>query len=244
MGGVSEAVNSAARLASRVLMKGARTLRGENLDDHRINGERRLLKSLALPPGAVIFDVGANVGRWSQQARRLFPSAEIHAFEPLPTAFEQLRRIAGITAHPVALGARRGTATLHYDPDVTVLSSLHDRAGMHLTETTTVEVIPLDELDAGRIDFLKIDVEGHERDVIEGAANRLARGEIGVVQFEYGGTYLDAGVRLREVVELFPPAYSVFRVVPWGLMRVTEQDLRDESFALSNYVAMASSSRA
>jgi FkbM family methyltransferase len=236
-------VNSAARFASRVLMKGARTLRGENLDDHRLNGERRLLKSLDLPAGAIIFDVGANVGRWSQQARALFPTAAIHAFEPLPTAFAQLERIDGIRAHQAALGAAPGTATLHYDPELTILSSLHDRAGVGLAETTAVEVTTLDDFaDAHgieRIDFLKIDVEGHERDVLRGAARRLARAEIGVVQFEYGGTYLDAGVRLREVVELFPPAYTVARVVPWGLMPITEQDLREESFALSNYVAIS-----
>ena len=234
-------VNDAARFASRVLLKAGRALRGENLDDHRINGERRLLRSLSLPPGAVIFDVGANIGAWSKAAHELFPSATIHAFEPLPTAFEQLQRVPGITAHPIALGSAAGAATLHYDPSFTVLSSLHDRAGMGLSATATVAVRALDAFaDAqgiDRIDFLKIDVEGHERDVLTGAAQRLADGRIGTVQFEYGGTYLDAGVRLRDVIELFPPSYSISRIVPWGLMPVTEQDLRDESFALSNYVA-------
>ena len=239
----SQAVNAAARFASRVLMKGARTLRGENLDDHRVNGERRLLRSLDLPADAVIFDVGANVGAWSQGALELFPGARIHAFEPLPGAFAQLSRVPGITAHQVALGAEPGTATLHFDPDATVLSSLHDRAGMGLAQTVDVEVTPLDAFaDAhgiGRIDFLKIDVEGHEKDVIAGASQRLHDGRIGVVQFEYGGTYLDAGVRLREVVGLFPPTYAIARIVPWGLMPITEQDLREESFALSNYVAVS-----
>ncbi len=90
-----KAVNSAARFASRVLMKGARTLRGENLDDHRLNGERRLLRWLDLPADAVIFDVGGNVGHWSKGALALFPSARIHAFEPLPGAFAQLSRVPG-----------------------------------------------------------------------------------------------------------------------------------------------------
>ena len=122
----SQALNAAARLASRVLMKGARTLRGENLDDHRINGERRLLRSLDLPADAVIFDVGAHVGTWSSGALALFPGARTHAFEPLPGAFAHLSRVPGITAHQIALGAEPGTATLHFDPDITVLSSLHD----------------------------------------------------------------------------------------------------------------------
>src|SRR3954454_11247433 len=154
----SQALNAAARFASRVLMKGARTLRGENLDDHRVNGERRLLRSLDLPPDAVIFDVGANVGTWSSGALGLFPGARIHAFEPLPGAFEQLSRVPGITAHQVALGAAPGTATLHFDPEATFLSSLHDRAGFGLAQNVTVQLAQLDDcadqLGVDRIDFL------------------------------------------------------------------------------------------
>src|SRR4051812_20272003 len=104
---MSDALNTAARFASRVFLKAGRTLRGENLDDHRLNGERRLLRTIAagLPADAVIFDGGANVGRWSAAARELAPHARIHAFEPHPQAFAALQRVDGVTAHQLALGA-------------------------------------------------------------------------------------------------------------------------------------------
>ncbi len=146
----------------------------------------------------------------------------------------------------MALGAEPGHATLHFDPGMTVLSSLHQRDlaafGMALGSTVDVEVARLDDycdtLGIATVDLLKIDVEGHERDVLAGAERRLGDGAIGIVQFEYGGTYLDAGVRLRDVLDRFPETYAIHRIVPWGLMPVTDRDLRDESFALSNFVAV------
>ena len=66
----SRALNPVARAASRVLLKAGRALRGENLDDHRVNGEARLLRAVTrtLGPRPVIFDVGANVGAWAANA--------------------------------------------------------------------------------------------------------------------------------------------------------------------------------
>jgi FkbM family methyltransferase len=246
----SRALSAVTAGASDALLLAARLLRGENIDDHRLNGERRLLRAIAreAAPGAVIFDVGANVGRWSTEAARLLPNASVHAFEPHPEAFADLRESVeglGIECHRLAFGSRSGSAALHFDPELTVMSSLHERdLGPQgaLGSTVEVEVERLDDYcDAqgiDRVDVLKIDVEGHERDVLAGAERRLAAGAIGLVQFEYGGTYLDAGVRLRDVLGLFPDSYSVFRIVPWGLAPVREADLRAESFALSNYAAI------
>lgn len=227
----------------------ARLLRGENLDDHRLNGERRLLRTLArAAPNGIVFDVGANVGRWSVEAARLLPDASLHAFEPHPAAFARLRESTAaleVECHQLAFGDEPGSATLHFDPELTVMSSLHARDleahGMALDSSVEVEVARLDdycdEHDIDSIDILKIDVEGHEHGVLAGAQRRLADERVGLVQFEYGGAYLDAGVRLRDVLELFPASYSVSRIVPWGLMPLTDADLRQESFALSNYVA-------
>ena len=59
----SRALNAVARATLRVLLKAGRALRGENLNDHRVNGEARLLRAVArtLGPHPVIFEVGANV---------------------------------------------------------------------------------------------------------------------------------------------------------------------------------------
>jgi FkbM family methyltransferase len=238
-------------LASRLLGRGAQLLRGEGIDDHRLNGERRLLRSVARSAGPtpVFVDIGANVGRWSLEASRLAPRGRVHAFEPHPAAFAQLvRSVAGrnVSCHPVALGSAPGRAQLHFDPDLTVLSSLHERNlegfGVALDHTVEVEVSTIDafcEAEAlDSIDLVKIDVEGHELETLQGAHTSLEAGRIVAVQFEYGGTYLDAGIRLRDVVEILPERYEVFRLVPWGLMPLDAADLRQESFLLSNYVAL------
>jgi FkbM family methyltransferase len=240
-----------ARRVSRLLGRGAELLRGEGIDDHRLNGERRLLRSVAQSagPDAVFFDVGANVGRWSLEASRLAPRGHVYAFEPHPAAFAELvRSVAGrnISCHPVALGSTPGRAQLHFDPSVTVLSSLHERDlesfGVALDNTVEVEVSTIDAFcdaeNVQSVDFVKIDVEGHELETLRGARTSLESGRIAAVQFEYGGTYLDAGIRLRDVVQVLPERYEVFRLVPWGLMPLDDADLRQESFLFSNYAAL------
>jgi hypothetical protein len=66
----------------------------------------------------------------------------------------------------------------------------------------------------------------------------LERRAIDVVQFEYGGTYVDAGRKLSEVVEQFPTDYELVKLVPWRIIPLTPEDLRNERFLLSNFAAI------
>jgi FkbM family methyltransferase len=246
-------VGRLARAAARPFELVAQTLRGEGIDDMRRNGEQRLLRSAlaSLGPAPVLFDVGANVGTWTSWAASVAPGATIHCFEPHPVTHAELERatsgLANVHRHRVALGAEPGTATLYTAGDISPLASLHQRElsafGIDHATTTEVEVLTLDAFCAANgiaeIGFLKADVEGHERDLVEGAADLLARHAIGVVQFEFGGTYLDAGIRLGDVTGLFPEDYALVKLVPWGVMPLTQEDLRVERFHLSNYAAIA-----
>jgi FkbM family methyltransferase len=248
-----------AEIASRIAGKSARylglaamLLRGEGIADLRFNGELRLLKSVvrAAGPTLTLLDVGANVGRWSLAAARLAPGAEIHAFEPHPEVYEELVRelapFPNVVAHNFGLGAAAAQAELHFDPDRTSLSSVHDRQlasfGLTLGQTVMVELRTIDstiaELNLDSVDLVKIDVEGHELETLRGARESLEHERLRVVQFEYGGTYLDAGVRLADVLALFSDRYAISRLVPWGLMPVTARDVQQERFLLSNYAAM------
>src|SRR3990167_6059340 len=62
---------------------------GDNDFDRSTNGEYELLKKI-IPRSKVIFDVGANIGDYSDEVSRLKPGIAIHAFEPDPRAFEKL----------------------------------------------------------------------------------------------------------------------------------------------------------
>jgi FkbM family methyltransferase len=191
----------------------------------------------------VILDVGANVGRWTQWTAAQARHARIHAFESDPRAYEALERatrdLHNVERHRIALGSREGTATLYAVGDLTPLSSLHQRElGAFGLETAASAEVTLTTADAfcaehgiAHVGFIKADVEGHEHDLISGAAGLLAEGAIDVLQFEYGGTYIDAGRRLSDVLRLVPPdRYAIFKLVPWGVMPVEPADLREERF--------------
>jgi FkbM family methyltransferase len=246
------ALGRLARAAARPFELVAQTLRGDGIDDMRRNGEQRLLRS-ALPslgPAPVLFDAGANAGNWSRWAASVAPAATIHAFEPHPTAHAELERatrnLPQVHRHRLALGAEPGTATLYAAGEITPLASLHNRElGAYGLETAPVAQVDVGTVDAfcaehgiERLGFLKGDVEGNECDLVRGAAGMLERRAIDVVQFEYGGTYVDAGRRLSEVVEQFPSDYELVKLVPWGIMPLAQEDLRNERFLLSNFAAI------
>src|SRR5688572_23668070 len=60
-------------------------------NDHATNGEFWLMDQLSKYGPTVIFDVGANVGKWSVEAHKLFTRSTIFAFEPIPEVFSRLK---------------------------------------------------------------------------------------------------------------------------------------------------------
>jgi FkbM family methyltransferase len=136
------------------------------------------LEDFVSQSGWTVFDVGANSGVYTvQQARR---GAHVYAFEPNPDCYRRLRKSVGlnnlenrVTAANCALGAVAGCAQLLVPGRLTMAGSL--RPGWTYAGATglKVEVQTLDRvvqaLGINRIDLLKIDVEGFELDVLQGA---------------------------------------------------------------------------
>ena len=144
----------------------------------------------------VIFDVGANVGQTVARLRPLFPTAEIHSFEPVPATFATLqagvRHDPRVHCHALALADRDGETwlRLHGSSDLNSLNpALRAAAG-----TSGPEVKLTLKTAAGfcakhgitHIDLLKIDVEGFELAVLEGAAPLLAAGAVDYIVIEAG----------------------------------------------------------
>jgi FkbM family methyltransferase len=134
-----------------------------------------------------IVDVGANTGVYSLVAKTINPDAVVTAFEPLERIYRKLIdniRINGldVSAHAVALSNRTGegfyfdTLTEHVY-SVTVNKNILG-PGVPF-EKRTLETIALDEFiqrtGLERIDLMKIDVESHEPEVLEGFAGHLDR---------------------------------------------------------------------
>lgn len=90
-------------------------------------------RGITLPPNAVVFDVGANIGMFSLRARQLCPHAVVFAFEPSPIAAEALRRNTTTTTgamHVYECGAssENGSAVLTFYPGYSILSGFHAKA--------------------------------------------------------------------------------------------------------------------
>lgn len=143
----------------------------------RGEAELRRLPQLA-DPGRVSLDVGANKGVYSHALLRC--SRAVHAFEPNPKQFAILRSWAEgrVQLHDCALGDRPGTMDLHVPRSSR--GGLSNQGGTLLPvkrafESVPVDVKRLDDLDLGDIGFIKLDVEGYEREVLAGGAALLAR---------------------------------------------------------------------
>lgn len=145
----------------------------------------------------LVIDVGANSGQYATKLRRDGFMGHIISVEPLPDAFARLQRVMrsdrswrGVNA---AVGPLHGTATLNVSAD-SVCSSLllpsdtllNAIPTAKIVQTITVDVIPLDDLDwpAKCSMWLKLDVQGFEKQVLEGASDLLKR--VRVLELELG----------------------------------------------------------
>jgi len=131
--------------------------------------------------GARALDVGANVGYVTRRlCRAVQPSGHVDAFEPTPLCLPVLRRntaaFTNVTVHPIAVARTGGEVAFYSDAETHPNNSLYPTR-----EGQAVIRVPASTLDAWyeangspRIDFVKIDVEGAEIDVLEGARDMIA----------------------------------------------------------------------
>jgi FkbM family methyltransferase len=138
---------------------------------------------VALPAGAIL-DVGANIGLAAAWLAHTFPGRPIHCFEPLVENVAMVRKnCPGARVSTVAVGREPGRMTLRVDPDGVMASSIPTRWE---TGERDLEVITLDDYTSGHepgpIALLKMDTEGMELDILDGATDTLARTHAAVME--------------------------------------------------------------
>jgi FkbM family methyltransferase len=142
-----------------------------------------MLTGLLRAGGDLCLDIGANAGFHALTAGLFFK--KVVAIEPTPATAERLRTnvvLSGfwhVRVEPIALGDADGEATLAVTPGHCGTNRIADggRGGVRVP-VRTLDALAIDAeggLAGHRVDFIKIDVEGHERAVLAGGRETIAR---------------------------------------------------------------------
>lgn len=151
---------------------------------------RQLLKGFHRFDVDLVFDVGANTGQFAQQIRESGYKKRIVSFEPLTEAHRKLSKAAAKdvqwSVHErCALGARNGSTTLNIagnsvSSSLLAMTSTHSDAapgsafvGQETAPLSTLDSVATPYLESARSPFLKIDTQGFEWEVLEGARATL-----------------------------------------------------------------------
>jgi hypothetical protein len=213
--------------------------------------ERFLGRIAAEIKGGVVFDVGANVGAYSQALLRLAPGAEIHAFEPHPSTFRRLaKRLAGeeVTLCHQALSDHEAMLEL-YDfaaADGSTQASL-SRAAVaifdgdivaHTVRSTTIDAY-MTAMGIDHLALLKIDTEGLDLKVLQGAQRAIRERRIARIQFEFVPANIATHTTMRDVFEALP-GYRIHRLCLNGaLLPLFPYEVkRCEIYVTQNLVAL------
>ncbi len=156
-----------------------------------------------LRPGMTVVDMGANVGFYTAQlSRRVGATGTVYAFEPDPFCAGILRerarrmRLTNVIVENVALGDREGEATLFCSNRDRAENCTHALAAEVPVEAIRVPVRTLDEYSRtrriGRIDAVKMDVEGDEVSALRGMRDILTRTPPGWMFIEFSPRQLRA----------------------------------------------------
>jgi FkbM family methyltransferase len=157
-----------------------------------------------------VFDVGANVGQTALAFSELFPSATIYSFEPVPNTFATLQASTqgrgNVRVFNIAFGGASARLPMAIKADSRTNSFAIGGSGEDEAEPQTmVNVVTVDEFVAEhgikKIDFLKIDTEGFDLEVLQGAEGIIRAGGVDLIQVETGFDPSTVHVALGEFLE-------------------------------------------
>jgi len=197
--------------------------------------ERELLRKI-LFKGAVVADVGANIGIYSQfLSRCVGPTGSVHSFEPSPDNFRRLsaatRDLSNVRLTQAAVGERSGECKLYVSDKLNVDHRAYKADGDSRRAVPT-EMVALDDYfkPGQRVDLIKMDIQGYELHALRGAQRVLRENRDINLLLEFWPAGLEqAGVGWEELVELLQRLNMNVTVVrSCGLVPFDARDLRND----------------
>lgn len=230
---------------------GLRGLGVQNYSNLIVTGERysikKFIKGKVKP---VVFDVGSNVGEFSLLVNQYNITAEIHAFEPNKIVYRRLLENVSCAPNinPVNIGLYSKTEEMklytHKDDKLMSQGSIQINKNNKDHISHDIKLITIDEYcktkNIPKIDYLKIDSEGSEYDILLGAKKMLENGNIEIIQFEFSSISLqrEERVTINDYVKLLRN-YEMYRMLTSGLYSLDGLDHHDrEVYGYQNIIAL------
>jgi FkbM family methyltransferase len=198
--------------------------------------ERQLLRKI-LFPGAVVADVGANIGIYSQfLAHCVGPTGLVHSFEPSPDNFRRLssatRDLSNVRLTQAAVGERSGEGKLYVSDKLNVDHRAYKADG-DSRRVISIEMVALDDYfkPGQRIDLVKMDIQGYEFHALRGAERVLQENPDINLLLEFWPAGLgQAGVHWEELVQMLHRLNMKLTLVkPFGLVPFEAQNVRNDT---------------
>lgn len=198
------------------------------------HAERALLKRV-LFPGAIVADVGANIGVYTEfLSRCVGPNGLVHAFEPASKNFKRLvaatEEVLNVRAVPAAVGQNIGTAELYISSQLNVDHRAY-RVADDSRQCVKIDMVTLDDYfqRGERVDLIKMDIQGYELHALRGA-QRVINDNLQVkLVFEFWPFGLQqAGEDWRELLHfLESQGMTVRKIVDQRLERLDRNEVKE-----------------
>lgn len=224
--------------------------------DNIISGESYLIKTILkkeiLNKKPVLFDVGANQGDYSKMLSETFPAAKIFAIEPTLTAYKRLQKnlsASNVEMFNIGFSFEKSTNKIYsYKDD---LGSSHSSifkevfTKIHHTEQPVAEMLfectTIDEFcimaNINFIDFIKIDTEGNELNILKGGARMITENKIRFIQFEFNEMNIISRVFLKDFYDILKQ-YDFYRISERKLIPLGAYNSINEIFKFQNILAV------
>ena len=238
---------------NNVLLDYVLRVRGyRNSKNFNESGEIFFIKNILAPSQPKLcIDIGSNIGNYTLELLKL-TNTKVISFEPLPRTFEKLKEKMKLFSdrviiENVGVGSVNNELILNYNPKVSEHASFsEDIKKINYISNEQKIIAPVTSLDSycskyniTEIDFIKIDTEGYEKEVFEGAKMVFEQLRPKFIQIEMGLHQLFRNTSLNYFYEKLS-GYEVFQLVPNGWVKRDSKDPYSNIYHYSNFVFVRS----